>query len=309
MACSDSCEPCTQDGDWRGRTCDPIDDAVWIETDGFVVATARFAGYTQSFGYYTDLCVGNDQGELFNVTTTGYLTECSPASQNPGVSCIEDSDCPDGVCVSPYTDVFFVGGGSAIFGFYDDPSGSPQWFSQPLLNVPNVNDHMKTYRAANFDSLAPEYLIAWEDLDLGDADYNDLVVVLQFQEPLKGLVCCEFDGDCDDLDNCTDDACVDSVCENIAVDCSSLDDQCNVGVCDPGRGNCVQDPAPQNGDPCDDGLLCGTHVQWRIPVGSTELTPSAVRAAPRISDGTSLMVLQSGGAWGDPCPGTECKPA
>ncbi len=125
LACSDTCEPCTQDGDCVSGTCDPIDDAVWIETDGFVVATARFAGYTQSFGYYTDLCVGSDQGELFNVTTTGYLTECSPASQNPGASCIEDSDCPDGTCVAPYSSVFFVGGGSAFLGSTMIPRAVP----------------------------------------------------------------------------------------------------------------------------------------------------------------------------------------
>ena len=256
LACSGTCDPCTLDSDCLAGTCDPIDDEIWIETNGYVVATARFAGYTQSFGYYTDACVGSEQDELFNVTTSGYLTECSPASQNPGDECIEDSDCPDGNCVSPYNNIFFVGGGAAIFGFYDDPSGSPQWFSQPLLNVDGNNDHMVTYRAPDFNSLSPEYLIAWEDLNLGDADYNDLVVVLQHQEPCLTVECCVADGDCDDLDACTDDTCVDSVCQNTTVDCSSLDDQCNEGICDPGTGSCVQDPAPKNGDPCDDGALC-----------------------------------------------------
>ena len=258
LACSDTCEPCTQDGDCIAGTCDPIDDEVWIETNGYVVATARFAGYTQSFGYYTDICVGNDQTELFNVTTTGYLTECSPESQNPGDACVEDSDCPDGACVSPYNNIFFVGGGTEIFGFYDDPSGSPQWFSQTLLNVDGNNDHMVTYRAADFNPLAPEYLIAWEDLNLGDADYNDLVVVLQHQSPCISLECCVVDGDCDDFDNCTEDSCVDSVCQHNPVDCSSLDDQCNEGVCDSGTGSCIQDPTPKNGDPCDDGDACTT---------------------------------------------------
>jgi hypothetical protein len=239
-----------------GETCDPIDDELFIETNGYVIATARFAGYTQSFGYYTDACVGNAQTELFNVTTTGYLTECSAGSSNPGASCIEDSDCPGGTCVAPYDTFFLTGGGSSIVGFYDDPSGSPQWFSQPLLNAPNSNDHMVTYRAADFNPLFPEYLIAWEDLDLGDADYNDLVVVLQYLDPCVSLECCDSDGDCDDSDNCTVDTCVDSVCQNTPVDCSSVDDQCNVGVCDPGTGNCVQDPTPKNGDPCDDGALC-----------------------------------------------------
>jgi len=38
--------------------------------------------------------------------------------------------------------------------------------------------------------------------------------------------------------------------------CGDPDDQCNEGVCDPGTGNCVQDPTAKNGDPCDDGALC-----------------------------------------------------
>jgi len=152
--------------------------------------------------------------------------------------------------------MFLIGGGSALIGFFDDPSGSPQCFSQPSLNTPNFNDHMKTYRAPGFDPFAPEYLIAWEDLDLGDADYNDLVVVLQHLEPHPAIECCAVDADCDDADNCTVDTCVNSVCQNTAIDCSYLDDQCNIGMCDPGTGDCVQDPDPKNGDPCNDGLFC-----------------------------------------------------
>ncbi|MEE9296322.1 MAG: hypothetical protein V3W34_15365 [Phycisphaerae bacterium] len=41
-----------------------------------------------------------------------------------------------------------------------------------------------------------------------------------------------------------------------AVDCSGLSDQCNNGVCDDDLDQCVPDPAPHEGDPCDDGLYC-----------------------------------------------------
>ena len=92
---------------------------------------------------------------------------------------------------------------------------------------------------------------------------------------------CEVDEDCDDSNICTDDICDVGVCEYsnnndtcddgnlctvsdtcdagtcvaIAKDCSSLDDQCNLGVCNPGTGDCIQDPTPYNGNPCDDGQV------------------------------------------------------
>ncbi len=49
-------------------------DEVWQETNGYVEASARYAGYTQRFGYYTDIFYGDTRVELFNVTTTSYLT-------------------------------------------------------------------------------------------------------------------------------------------------------------------------------------------------------------------------------------------
>jgi hypothetical protein len=32
-------------------------DEIWLETNGWVEARARYAGYDQKFGYYTDLCL------------------------------------------------------------------------------------------------------------------------------------------------------------------------------------------------------------------------------------------------------------
>jgi len=54
------------------------------------------------------------------------------------------------------------------------------------------------------------------------------------------------DTDCDDGDLCTDDACVEGVCENTPVDCG--DD-----VCDPDTGDCVQCLVDAD---CDDGIFC-----------------------------------------------------
>jgi hypothetical protein len=67
---------------------------------------------------------------------------------------------------------------------------------------------------------------------------------------------CSENADCVDSDNCTVDICVNSACQHLPVDCSNLDDQCNVGVCDPGTGTCEKDPLPLNGNSCNDGNLC-----------------------------------------------------
>jgi len=40
------------------------------------------------------------------------------------------------------------------------------------------------------------------------------------------------------------------------VDCSYLNDQCNLGVCDKPKDTCVKDPTPYEGLSCNDGLFC-----------------------------------------------------
>ncbi len=63
---------------------------------------------------------------------------------------------------------------------------------------------------------------------------------------------------CDDGDNCTMlDACTNGVCAGAAVDCSGLNDGCNVGACNAGTGFCEAIPANEGGG-CDDGDLCTT---------------------------------------------------
>ena len=61
------------------------------------------------------------------------------------------------------------------------------------------------------------------------------------------------DGDpCNGVETCdADNNCV----PGMVVDCSSLDDACNMGTCDSSSGNCVATPLP-DGTTCDDGLFC-----------------------------------------------------
>ncbi|UCC30743.1 MAG: hypothetical protein JSU86_00400 [Phycisphaerales bacterium] len=73
-------------------------------------------------------------------------------------------------------------------------------------------------------------------------------------------------GPCDDGDLCTrTDRCSAGVCVGIAINCSGLDDACNVGVCNPTNGACEPDPINEgggcdDGDPCTDTDTCASGV-------------------------------------------------
>ena len=61
---------------------------------------------------------------------------------------------------------------------------------------------------------------------------------------------------CTDSDLCTeDDVCTSGVCGGTAVDCSHLDDACNVGTCNDQTGQCEAQPANEGGS-CDNGVFC-----------------------------------------------------
>jgi len=228
----------------------PNDEAL-LETSGYVKATARYAGYTHRFGYYTDMCVGINMIELFNVTAPdGYLYRCSNSSS----TCVDDGDCPGGTCDPIYEAVIFIGGGTAIIGFYDDPSGSPVWFTQSILNS-DGKDHFRMYRAANYNPLNPEYLLGLEDLEgLGDADYQDLILTINHMEPYS-LKCCTTSLECDDGQYCNSaETCVDHVCQAGSNPCPDDGIYCN------GTEGCNEDTdqCTHSGDPCTPPLICNS---------------------------------------------------
>ena len=139
---------------------DDLSDQIWFNQNGSSKAMVRYAGYTQNFGFIKDT---NNNGafessefeSLFNVTQSGFLSGYTGTM-------------PTG----PYT-----------FLWANDPSGSPLWTS-----IPNPNDHMVTWlitgNTNRQDNVIGNYVIAWEDLNLGDKDYNDLVVEVSGVRPV-----------------------------------------------------------------------------------------------------------------------------
>jgi hypothetical protein len=89
---------------------------------------------------------------------------------------------------------------------------------------------------------------------------------------VKPVPKCSSDADCSDGLYCNGaEKCVNSVCQaGTAIDCSSLNDQCNSGVCSETLGACVAQPKP-DGTSCSNGLYCtvGETCQAGVCKGET----------------------------------------
>ena len=128
-------------------------DQYWnvVEDKVTVTAVAKHAGYKQDFGFID----GDD-----NFTSLLYVP--SMAGQ---------------------TNTFTEAQSGSPFRFGLDPSGSPLLSSDPLDNdfcgwhsCTGAKDHMVSWLITD-GQYAGDYVVAWEDLkNLGDRDYNDLVV-------------------------------------------------------------------------------------------------------------------------------------
>jgi hypothetical protein len=126
-------------------------DTVWVPANGNASAKAKFATFTQNFGYIPDLNGDFNFDEsfvsLFSVAGIGI-------NSGPTVSVPLSS-------------------GNVGFLWALDPSGAPLWTSLPSKNSDGL-DHMVTWSIVDTPST---WVIAWEDLPGGgDRDFNDLVV-------------------------------------------------------------------------------------------------------------------------------------
>lgn len=131
-------------------------DQLWSGEFVSYIARARFASWTQSFGYFAGHS-GGSYTEIFNVVGTGY-----------------------GVDEGGPVDPAFVQGSLMRWGRNGNNGGIIS--SLQTDNPGGNNDHLVTYQVTGLTGGPYDgrevFLLFWEDQNLGDADYNDLVVEL-----------------------------------------------------------------------------------------------------------------------------------
>ena len=136
--------------DWSDLT--RIDDSVdqfWYETNGGAVAVAKYAGHNHLFGY------SEDGGASIEWLGHDPFTDGSSSD-------------------------FITSHTTFVWALMDKDTGDI-WFSDQSLND-NLWDHMVTYRLDT--ALEPTYIICWEDLNLGDMDYQDLIIQITDCAPI-----------------------------------------------------------------------------------------------------------------------------
>jgi hypothetical protein len=148
-------------------------DFMWYETNGGIHAEVRYAGYDQTFGFlyqgaHYELLPGIKQG--FQYTTMTFQ--------------VDDTGGP--------------------FAWYEEYNNNEnnRWYSDNSLNPNGGLDHfvafhvpeslLVNYTPPGWDGQQEPYqfhnevwLLAFEDLNLGDQDYNDLVVLVDAVTPVS----------------------------------------------------------------------------------------------------------------------------
>ncbi len=151
------------------------EDQIWFNPNGSARATAKYAGWTQNFGFIkgTD---GSDFTALFQVTASGYNPTTLPMG-----------NLPYGHGWYAFDHIHT----ESYFRFGNTPSGAGLWSSRmsdnglPAGNPDPTSDHMVTWKITGNTgqgfggNVLGNYVLAWEDQPIGlpsDRDYNDLVV-------------------------------------------------------------------------------------------------------------------------------------
>ena len=150
------------EGDISGLLLDDGLDDWWSDISGdndsaTVNLTLRYAGYGQELGI---LDANNVYTSLLSGISAGY--------NDPDFKSFDVVE--DFVWVETYT---------------KGDSSTGQWFSANSMNVFGGLDHFQAYdvSGAELANKANTWLIAFEDLNLGDADYNDLVAEVSLVAP------------------------------------------------------------------------------------------------------------------------------
>jgi hypothetical protein len=160
-------------------------DYVWEELNGQIALIGLTAGNTNTVGYYTDLGSGAARTALLsNFTGFGWKGSGTQADPYPGAT--------------------FSLGTNNLFGWYLNSSGA-LYYSESGLN-PSGWDHLMTFEVPELAgqtlwvkigsanpvqwTFSDPYLLTWEDLNLGDTDYDDMIYLVDrvAPVPLPGAV-------------------------------------------------------------------------------------------------------------------------
>jgi len=150
-----------QDRPWPG-------DQLWMNLDGGATAVAKYASATEDFGYF-DGASGGSFHKLFSVAQG--TNSLNPASNPPG---------PVTMPGSASLPIFRL----ALHG-YTASKDYGLWSSQESDNPLGNKDHMVTWLiTGGTGNTAGNYVVGWEVENLGDWDYNDLVVEIGKAAPV-----------------------------------------------------------------------------------------------------------------------------
>ncbi len=154
-------------------------DDIWrlINGESFITsARARYAGYTQEFGWYDPSEGANPTlHKMFDVLG-GNPNDVFDNTENAGMTWDSTADAAFTALLSSATQA-----SPFNFGFYDDAPVAVGFveYSEEARNA-DFEDHMIAFlvdQRVSGSLTQFTYLLAWEDLQhLGDIDYNDLVV-------------------------------------------------------------------------------------------------------------------------------------
>ena len=135
-------------GNWTPYN-QPDEYWTYISYQGEAKAQSTYSDSYQDFGFIPNVAGGSFQS-LFYVNTPGYLYGNPSTTFTPMQT-------------------------GTIFRFADDPALFSLW-SSLVINNNDTSDHMKTYSISS-DNCQVCYVVAWEDMpNLGDADYQDLII-------------------------------------------------------------------------------------------------------------------------------------
>ncbi|NOS99969.1 MAG: hypothetical protein HOP29_05025 [Phycisphaerales bacterium] len=249
--CDDS-NPCTDDSCSVANTCVYVNNSVGCD-DGSNCTTGDVCGGGACAGTAVDCSGLNNQCNVGVCNAATGLCQAQPT--NEGLTCSDGNNCTTGdVCTAG------VCGGTAVncsglnnqcnVGVCNPATGLCQ--AQPANEGLTCNDGANcttgdVCTAGVCGGTAVNCSGSSDQCNVGVC--NPANGSCQAQPANEG-------GVCNDADNCTTgDVCLSGACGGTAVDCSGLDDQCNMGVCNPTTGACQTIPANE-GFSCDDGNSC-----------------------------------------------------